>query len=349
LGLSVYAYKTAIILAPAFLCLTVLLVALQAAMTGVKARRIVLMAAAATAGFVLATTPYVVDGLRHVERIAQFERAYRVADPRLNLLQNVHDLLRYDSIGNRLGVYVDSFNPRHLFFFGAGAWTDSTRRAGLFLLGTAVPMGVGLYVSLRSPRSLSRSLVAAGFLLAPLSNVILNEVTLRRMIPIAVFGALLAIEGWRFIMGRPRFGLFFAGVLAAATLGHFAWYYNDYMVTYPLNSYRAWELNLGEALQRLAERQQARGGKEQPLILVKNQYARDYAHLYLGDSHVLDRAEFRTVTPGSPADSEPSRLVLRQLLLDEREPVSEACPSWRVSEIIREPHGEPTFVVCERN
>jgi hypothetical protein len=47
-----------------------------------------------------------------------------------------------------------------------------------------------------------------------------------------------------------------------------------------------------------------------------------------------------------PAKTDDARLVLRQLLLDEE--VSDACPSWRVSAIVREPHGAPSFVICER-
>ena len=348
LGLSVYAYKAALILAPAYLCLTVAIVTAQAVARGVPARRIWAMAAAAVGGFVLVAGPYAIDALRHTDRVAQVVHAYGVGDPTLTFLQNLHDFVRYQSVGTRLGIYFDSFNPTHLFFFGAGGWTDSTRQAGLFLIGAGVPIGVGLYASLGPMRSFSRSIVAAGFLLAPVSNFVLNEVTLRRMIPIAVFGVLLAIEGWRFIVRRWRFGRLIAVTLAFVTLAHFAWYYHDYVVDYPRNSYRAWELNIGEALRRLAERQQKRGGREHPLILVANRYLDDYARLYLGGSDLIEGAERRKPTQGSPKAVEGSRLVLRELLLDQHEQVSDACPAWRVSEIIREPHGDPSYVICEQ-
>jgi hypothetical protein len=347
LGLSLYAYKSALLLAPTYACVTIALVSWRARTLDVPPRRIWMMAAAATAGFALAATPYVVDAMNHMDRVAQFERAYGVGDPKLSVLQNLRDFVRYQSLGSRLGVYFDSFNPTHLFFFGAGGWTDSTRGAGLFLIGVAIPIAVGIYASLTSARSFARSLVVAGFLLAPISNVVLNEVTLRRMIPIAVFGVLLATEGWRFISTRWRQGPLVAVSLAIVTLVHFNSYYRDYLVDYPRNSYRAWELNLGEALQRLAERDEIRGGKERPALFVRNRYVDDYARLYLPEeSNLIQRAELRKLSRGVPAKTEDARLVLRQLLLDEE--VSDACPSWQVSAIVREPHGAPSFVICER-
>jgi hypothetical protein len=347
LGLSVYAYKSALLLAPTYLGVTLAVVAWREHTFGTPARRIWVMAAAAAGGFAIAVTPYVLDAINHVDRVAQFERAYGVGDPSLSLLQNLRDFVRYQSLGSRLGIYFDSFNPTHLFFFGAGGWTDSTRQAGLFLVGVAIPIVVGMYASLTSARSFSRSIVVAGFLLAPISNVILNEVTLRRMIPIAVFGALLATEGWRFIASRWRLGSLVAASLAVVTFVHFNAYYRDYLVDYPRNSYRAWELNLGEALQRLAERDEIRGGKERPVLFVRNRFVDDYARLYLPEeSNLIQRAELRKPSRGVPGKTEDARLVLRQLLLDEE--VSDACPTWRVSAIVREPHGAPSFVICER-
>jgi dolichyl-phosphate-mannose-protein mannosyltransferase len=348
LGLSVYAYKSALILAPTYLGLTIALVTWRALAMDVPTRRVCLMVAATLGGFVVAVMPYAFDVMSHADRIARFSRAYGVGDPKLTLLQNLRDFARYQSLGTRIGIYFDSFNPTHLFFFGAGGWTDSTRQAGLFLVGAAIPIGVGLYVSLGPHRSFSRLFVVAGFLLAPISNVILNEVTLRRMIPIAVFGVLLATEGWRFISARWRLGPLIAASLALVTLVHFQLYYRDYLTDYPLNSYRAWELNLGEALQRLAERHEQRGRQDLPVIFVRNQFINDYARLYLPESDLIQRAEHRKPSRGLPARTEDARLILRQLLLDEREEVADACPSWHISAVVREPHGAPSFVVCER-
>jgi len=346
LALSLYAYKNAIILAPTYLCVTIALVAWQARASGVPSRRIWVMTAAAVGGFVLAAAPFAIDVISHSDRVARLSNAYGVGDPKLSLFQNVRDFVRYQNLGARLGIYFDSFNPTHLFFFGAGGWTDSTRQAGLFLVGAAVPIGVGLYASLGPARSFSRLVVVAGFLLAPISNAVLNEVTLRRMIPMAVFGVLLATEGWRFISARWRQGQLIAVTLVIVTLVHFRLYYRDYLVEYPLNSYRAWELNLGEALQRLAERHEQRGQNERPVIFVRNQFVNDYARLYLPESDLIQQAEHRKPSQGLPETTDGARLVLRQLLLDEQ--VSDACPSWQVSAIVREPHGAPSFVICER-
>ncbi len=346
LGLSVYAYKTALVLAPVYLGLTVAILLCRSRAHDVPATRVMRVAAVALGGFALAVAPLAIDIVLHADRVNRLSAAYGVGDPKLTLLQNARDLVRYQSLGTRLGVYFDSFNPTHLFFFGAGGWTDSTRQAGLFLLGAAVPIAVGLYASLGPARSFSRSMVVAGFLLAPLSNVFLNEVTLRRMIPIAVFGALLATEGWRFISARWRLGPIVAAALALVTIVHFNAYYRDYLVEYPLNSYRAWELNLGEALQRLAERREQRGQHERPVLFVRSQFVNDYARLYLPESDLIQRADHRKLSRGLPAAGDEARLVLRQLLVDE--PVSDACPSWRVSAIVREPHGAPSFVICER-
>jgi hypothetical protein len=346
LGVTVYAYKTALIIAPAYLCASIVLVALCARTSGVPARRVWALTAASLGGFVLAVAPYGLDALRHADRISQFSHAYGVGSANLSPLQNLHDFLRYQSIGDRLGTYFASFNPAHLFFFGAGGWTDSTRQAGLFLAGVAVPIAAGLYAALGPSRSFPRLLVAAGFLLAPASNFVVNEVTLRRMIPIAVFGVLLAIEGWRFIWTRWRLGRGVAAGLAVVTLVHFVSYYRDYQVAYPLNSYKAWELNLGEALQRLAARAEERGLEAPPLILVRNQYVDDYARLYLPQSDVIQRARRRRPSTGRPVTDDDAQLVLRQVLIGED--VGSVCPSWRVVDVIREPAGDPSFVICER-
>jgi hypothetical protein len=82
------------------------------------------------------------------------------------------------------------------------------------------------------------------------------------------------------------------------------------------------------------------------VIFVRNQFLNDYARLYLPDSDLIQRADHRWLSHGLPKTTENARLVLRQLLLDED--VSDACPSWRVSAIVREPHGAPSFVICER-
>ena len=346
LGLSVYSYKNAVILAPTYLCITIALVIWRAHAFDVPTRRIAMIVAVAAGGFLIAVTPLLLDVMSHPDRVARLSNAYGLGDPKLTVLQNLRDVVRYQSLGTRLGIYFDSFNPTHLFFFGAGGWTDSTRQAGLFLVGAAIPIAVGLYASLGPARSFARMIVVAGFLLAPISNAVLNEVTLRRMIPMAVFGALLATEGWRFISSRWRMGRVIAATLALVTLVHFRTYYRDYLVDYPLNSYRAWELNLGEALQRLAERHEQRGRNERPVLFVRNQFVNDYARLYLPQSDLIQTADQRKLSRGLPATADDAGLVLRQLFLDEE--VKDACPSWYVSAIVREPHGSPSFVICER-
>jgi len=129
LALSLYAYKNAIILAPTYLCVTIALIAWRAHESGVPVRHIWVMAAAAVGGFVLAAAPFAIDVISHSDRVARLSNAYGVGDPKLTLLQNVRDFVRYQNLGARLGIYFDSFNPTHLFFFGAGGWTDSTRQA----------------------------------------------------------------------------------------------------------------------------------------------------------------------------------------------------------------------------
>src|SRR5580765_6406971 len=97
LALSLYAYKNAIILAPTYLCLTIALVAWRARACGVPARRIWVMSAAAVGGFVLAAAPFAIDVIIHSDRVARLSSAYGVGDPKLSLLQNLHDFVRYQS------------------------------------------------------------------------------------------------------------------------------------------------------------------------------------------------------------------------------------------------------------
>jgi 4-amino-4-deoxy-L-arabinose transferase-like glycosyltransferase len=125
LGLSVYGYKSAELVAPTYLLLTCI-----AAYGKTRQPR---SCGIALTGFLVAVAPFVVALALHPERYRTMVAFYHVYDRNLNPLQGLHDLVRYDSVGNRLGAYWGHLSPSFLFFFGDVSVPDSTRRAGVFL------------------------------------------------------------------------------------------------------------------------------------------------------------------------------------------------------------------------
>src|SRR5206468_1675974 len=122
--------------------------------------------------------------------------------------------------------------------------------------------------------------------------------TSRRMIAIVPFGVLLAIDGWLLIWRHWRFGAVVASAIVVATVGHFALYCRDYFIHYPGNSFTAFELNTGEAFQRLAERDMAAGRFKVAAVIADNPFMPDYASLYLkryGDTSLQQRTIFQKI------------------------------------------------------
>lgn len=346
LGFSVYAYKAAQLVAPAYLAMMLAFVFHQQR-DRLGPQRARMIGVVAVAAFSIAVLPYALASREHPVRYRNFLRVYSIFDPSLSLLQNLRDVARYDSLADRISSYFESFNPRLMFFKGEGAWSDSTRTTGMFLLPAVIPIGVGVYASVVRP-SAARGFVLAGFLASPIPSFVLNEAVARRMITVLPFATLLAVEGFRELR-RRRFGTVAVAGVATAMGLHFALFYRDYLLRYPLNSFMAWELNQAEAFRHLANEDIARGRRDKAMVLIENPYAPDYAKLYLRKYGAVDleqRITFLSLKPG-PLEAVPDgpAIVVRQLFGGELP--TEVCSSeWRIVAVVHEVVGNPSFVVC---
>lgn len=352
LSLSIYAYKAAQIVAPAYLCLTLAFLTDWGKRLRTERQASLAIAGVSIAAFAAVGLPYAIAAMSHPERYAKFSSTYAVGDPNLSFLQNLHDFLRYENLGEHLRYYYESFSPRWLFFSGDGAWTDSTRRAGIFLVPTALPLAAALYDWLTQERARVWSFAICGFFLAAVPSFVTNEVSARRMIAILPFGVLLTLRGFTIIVRRWRHGSAIAMLIVAASCLHFAVYVRDYLVDYPLRSYQAWELNLKGAIQSLAERDAALGRRARVLVVVENTYIREYLRLYarqFGDASLAERARYAQLTDRADVETVSSNdLLLRQILPGESGRSLCGSNGFTRDHEIREPVGNPSFVVCER-
>jgi hypothetical protein len=209
---------------------------------------------------------------------------------------------------------------------------------------------MGIYAAVVRP-SRARLLILAGFFLSAIPSFVLNEAVARRMITILPFATLLGIDGFREMWRRRPQGTIVAIAVTIAMAVHFLVFYRDYRTQYPLNSFMAWELNLGDAFRQLAEQDQARGQRDAALVTMDNPYASDYARLYLrkyGNSGLERRTTFQLLSAGSvPSGASEAALWLRQLFPGES-PESVCTGVWRLAGVVREVVGNPSFVICTR-
>jgi hypothetical protein len=145
-----------------------------------------------------------------------------------------------DSIGSRLELYWDYFNPSFLFFAGGNDLLMTTSYAGLFLLATAVPMAVGIW-SLARQRSPIGLLVLLGFFGTPLPIVItLPEAphsSTGRVLLMLVFGVLIACQGFTTMWQARGAARAAAVVLMLMAPVQFALFQADYFSDYRTRSW----------------------------------------------------------------------------------------------------------------
>ena len=335
LGLSVYGYKSAELVAPTYLLLTCI-----AAYGKTRQPR---SCGIALAGFLVAVAPFVVALALHPERYRTMVAFYHVYDRNLNPLQGLHDLVRYESVGNRLGAYWGQLSPSFLFFFGDVSVPDSTRRAGVFLWPISIFLVLGLY---HARHTRLGWLMSAGFLLAPIVVLIEPIVTTRRTLPFVAFGALLATSGWKTAIGHSRASRVAAIILVVLAMSHFTWFYVDYLTDYRERS-SAWrEYNLRGALEELLMQDAHRGRADRIYLSIENPFVQDYVQFYTlkhsrGD--LRERIEYREPRATDP----PRALVVRQVVQESALRAACAAPiRLNLLATIREPDGTPSFILC---
>lgn len=134
-----------------------------------------------------------------------------------------------------VSIYFDYFNPSFLFFAGGAHPTQTTSRAGVFLLPLALLIPAGLHAARSRPRPVTPAWVW-GFLLAPLPVVavmgVLGEDSIGRVITLIPFGVLIAAHGVDWLWHAGRGGRAALALAAVVIPIQFAMFLGDYHTDY---------------------------------------------------------------------------------------------------------------------
>jgi 4-amino-4-deoxy-L-arabinose transferase-like glycosyltransferase len=258
LGLGFYSHATSVLIMPACMLITFLALHLE----GVASRR--LYAVAAT-GFVLPLLLLAPWFLQHPQTYLDTVGRWGVHPAYLrNPLEGLRALANRNSLTSRVWIFWDFFNPSYLFFVGSPNLVGSTRQTGVFLLPLAVFLPIGLYQTLRFPRSRTIGLILLlGFASVPLVASTFNErQAIGNELAILPFAILIATHGVAQLLSRPPRLLRMAGICLLVLIPiQFGYFCHDYFTRYRATSSASFDGNVGgaaEAIIALEPRQEAR-------------------------------------------------------------------------------------------
>jgi 4-amino-4-deoxy-L-arabinose transferase-like glycosyltransferase len=335
LGCGIYGYLAAVVMMPLYLLMTVWCS---------RAWRSPRLLALIVAGFAVVLLPIALWHVAHPERYAELMHAYRMDDPGNG---GTVRALSYEGLRVRLGAWWQYFNPDFMFLSGDTSLTNSTRTAGFVPAAFALLLPLGI-VRLSKGSRLER-LIVIGLLTGPLAAVATGTLDLNRYRAMFVlpFAALVATYGIEWLWSaRALWRRALAILLIASVPIQFAMFYRDYMGRYRESSSVWFGRNIKGALEQVF-----RDGAPGDALLISRQvpygdsYARFYSQVFgRGEAQVpliIDGASFdpSSVSPGSwliagASESWPQRLASR---------------GWQRVAEVREPAGEPAFVVYRRS
>jgi 4-amino-4-deoxy-L-arabinose transferase-like glycosyltransferase len=231
-GLGVYSYIAAWVMMPLCLALTWIVHWQQKRDAGRHA-------VAVAAGFALPMLILVAWLSSHPEMWRDTASRYQIYDAqRLSPLQGARDFLNYNNVQERISVYWDYFNPAYLFFSGGSNLTHTTRKAGVFLLPTAVLLLAGIY-DLSRRRGFPASVVLlAGFALSPVPATLVDErYAVQRALFVLPFGVLISVVGAAYLLRSPKSTIRLTTMMLLAAMPiQFGYFYRDYFVGYRTRS-----------------------------------------------------------------------------------------------------------------
>jgi 4-amino-4-deoxy-L-arabinose transferase-like glycosyltransferase len=224
LGVGFYSYIASILLMPAYVLLTCLVLFVE----GVPVRTYGLVAASFLPWLIpffwwLAGHPRAFDAT--ITKYALFDVEH------LNALQGVRSLISYASVSDRVSRYWNFFNPAFLLFGSGIKMPFSTNLVGVFLLPFAVLWPFGIFYALTRRTTPILFVLCLGFAIAPAGAVIVAEQNaIFRGLTILPFGVLVGTAGLYYLWGlpirRPLAWLYvplgLAAVLVGAAYGAFA-------------------------------------------------------------------------------------------------------------------------------
>ena len=340
LGLGAYGYLASVMLMPIYLLCTAWVAATRDVI-----RRFAVMAVA----FVVPVVPLVVWELLHPTRFHDMIVVYHPYAPRFGPLQGVKEMLSYFSLSVRTSNYWTNLSPSLLFFDGDASLVNSTRLAGVFLWPFALFFFAGVYQILTARRSRFSLVVLIGFLTAPLPQVLTVDVGIRRSLVLVVFAVLIATYGVEFLITTTqRTVLRIAAIVALIVLPFsFRTFYRDYVGDYQTRA-AYW---FGNNIRGMAEDLMSLRPSPSPIYLSnKVPYLDDYWPYYadmharqdlLADTHYYTPDQIdRLAAPArsllvAPANGSPSEASL-------------GTAGWSPVKTVREPTGQPVFVIFEK-
>ena len=221
LGLGFYCYISSIVLMPLYFLFTLAVLYESGAPRRAFGH--------AAAGFFPLLLPFAIWLLMNPEAYGATVAKYGLYDSsQMNAAQGLRSSISFLSVGQRLSLYWNYFDPS-LLFFGSGIKVQfSTNLVGVFLLPMAVFMVAGMWSALLDRRDILRRIVLLGFVTAPLAAVIpTEENAIFRALGLLPFGVLLAMIGVQHLWQQPlnamvRLGLQAFGVLAAVVGASYA-------------------------------------------------------------------------------------------------------------------------------
>jgi 4-amino-4-deoxy-L-arabinose transferase-like glycosyltransferase len=335
LGFGIYGYLAGVVMMPLYLLMTVWFS---------RAWRSPRLLASIVAGFAVVLLPIALWHLAHPERYAELMHAYRMDDAGNAATVRA---LSYEGLRLRLGAWWQYFNPDFMFLSGDTSLTNSTRSTGFVPAAFALLLPVGLFRLSKGSR-LER-LIAIGFLTGPLAAVATGTLDLNRYRAMFVlpFAALVATYGIEWLWtSRAAWRRALAILLIASVPIQFAMFYRDYMGRYRESSSVWFGRNIKGALEQVF-----RGGAPGDAVLISQQvpYADSYARFY---SQVFGRREPQAPVIVDGPSFDPVSVKPGSWL------VAGASESWlprlsrggwqRIAEV-REPAGEPSFIVYRRS
>jgi hypothetical protein len=226
---------------------------------------------------------------------------------------------------------------------------NSTRAAGVFLLPLIVFIPVGVHALLSGERAPGRTLVAAGFLLAPVAALVVVDVKINRALIMLPFGAMAAAAGVdRLLHSRGRVWRVVAAALLVLAPLQFAYFYRDYMTDYRSRSAFWFEQNKRAAFEDILARDRARPA---PRIFISRtpRWIDWYWKWYLakaGRSDLLERTVYTVPSELAARSMEPHSLVFGEVEEVERSEIFKT--SARSIARVLEPNGTASFIVFER-
>ena len=329
LGLGFFSYITAIVLMPAYLLATMLVLRREGA-----ARDWRYLAA----GFAAPVSLFVLWIALHLGVFAETFARYELgSENRIGLL-------------DRFGLYWRYFSPSFLFFNGGSQLVFSTRVAGVLLLASLVLLPAGIITVLRRASSMG-VLILIGLVLAPLPAIVLDEGSaINRALGLVPFGVLLSAIGFSALTTvRRSYRTLAAAVVIAASAWQFAIFQHDYFGDYRRRAASWFQFNIQGGLAAIVEHT---AGGQRPVYLNDTiRWVDSYWKFELAASDRLDLLPLthgythldRTVPPGSLLlvnVTDPAMAAETTAALDSRD--------FHLVREITEPDGTVSFVVLER-